>query len=353
MLKKLFKVWFWAIVIIVLVGCAEKKEVINIVIPSPPNEPRMFLEAVYYGDANFKEKSFIDNALGELADISGYNLAKPYGVTANGDSIYVADTAYHAVFDINEKLKKVSLIGKGSDGVLDLPIDLATDDENNLYVSDAKQARVLVYNKDGRFIRVIGEKGVYNKPTGIAINSVSNKIYVVDTKDHNVKVFTLDGKKLFSFGKRGTGEGEFNYPTNVAVDRRNENIVIVDTQNFRVQVFDKDGKFIRKFGKIGDGLGMFARPKGVGIDSDGNIYVADAAFNNIQVFNDAGELLTYFGGTGRKAGEYTLITGIYIDKNDRIYVVDSFNRRVQVYQYFTEIWKKNNPVKYKELIKNY
>lgn len=350
MLKNLLKICFYTVVMVFFIGCNDvKPKVVKVLVPPPPNEPRLFLETVYYGGLNFEESSFLDTALGELADTTSYNLAKPYGVVASNDgSIYVADTAYGVVFDINEKLKKVSLIGVGN---LTLPVGLALDDEENIYVTDAKKAMVLVFDKKGKYKRVFGTGGVFYKPTGIAINSKLKIVYVVDTKDHNIKAFTLEGKKLFSFGKRGRGDGEFNFPTNIAIDKRNGNFAVVDTQNFRIQVFDKDGNFIRKFGKIGDIPGMFARPKGIGIDSMGNMYVTDSAFNNVQIFNDKGEVLTYFGGKGSDFGQYSLISGMYIDKNDRVYVVDAFNRRVQVYQYITEEWKKNNPAEYAEIIK--
>jgi len=333
-------------------ACGTKEvEPVKLIIPAPPNEPKIFFDVSYKGDISFVEKNTLDSFLGEVVSIGKINLAKPYGVAANGDSVYVSDTAMGAVFDIDEKLRKVSTIGASSPGKLALPIGIAIDDKDNIYVADAKNASVLVYNKNRTLIDAIGKKGEFFRPTGIAINNKEKRLYIVDTKDHDIKVYSLDGKKLFSFGKRGKGESEFNFPTNVAIDRRNGNVVIVDTQNFRVQIFDKDGNFIRKFGKIGDRAGMFARPKGVGVDSDGNIYVADAAFNNIQVFNDKGELLVFFGATGTNIGQFSLIAGIYIDENDRIYIVDGFNARVQIYQYVSEKWKKKNPKKYLELKK--
>lgn len=343
----------YILVVLFLTACSSKEEAIKIVIPPPPEEPKIFFDVSYRGDISFVENNSFDSFLGEVVSIGKLNLSKPYGVAASGNKVYVSDTTIGAVFAIDEVEKKVSLIGSDSPGKLSIPVGIAVGKDGNLYVTDAKAAKVLVYNKkNGHLVLAFGKNGEFKRPTGIAISNKEKRLYIVDTKDHNIKVYSLKGKKLFSFGKRGTGDGEFNFPTNIAVDTRNGNIVIVDTQNFRVQVFDKDGNFIRKFGKIGDRPGMFARPKGVGIDSDGNIYITDSAFNNIQVFNDKGELLIYFGGTGANIGRFSLITGMYIDKNDRIYIVDGFNARVQIYQYVSEAWKKNNPKKYLELKKH-
>lgn len=352
MSKSFFKVYMYIAIVLLITACSSKEETVKIIIPGPPEEPRIFFDVVYRGDISFVEKYSFDSFLGEVISGTNKNLAKPYGVAASENIVYVSDTAMGAVFAIDEIQRKVSLIGAGSPGKLAVPVGIAISGEGKIYVADAKTAKILVYDKkNGHLISAFGKKEEFNRPTGIAISDKEKRLYVVDTKDHNIKVYSLEGEKLFSFGKRGKGDGEFNFPTNIAVDKRNGNIVIVDTQNFRIQIFDKDGNFIRKFGKVGDRAGMFARPKGVGIDSDGNIYVADSAFNNIQVFNDSGQLLIYFGGTGIDIGRFSLITGVYIDKNDRIYIVDGFNARVQIYQYVSEIWKKNNPKKYLELKK--
>jgi DNA-binding beta-propeller fold protein YncE len=328
-----------------------KDESVRIIIPAPPEEPKIFFDVLHQGEISFTKRNTLDAFLGEKVSVGNKNLAKPYGVAANKNKIYVSDTAHGAVFSIDEIQRKVSMIGASASGKLSLPVGIAIGDNGKIFVADAKAAKVLVYDENENFISSFGDNGDLNRPTGIAINTKESKIYVVDTRDHNIKVYSLEGEKLSSFGKRGIENGEFNFPTNIAIDKRNNNLVVVDTQNFRVQVFDKDGNFLRKFGKIGDRAGMFARPKGLGIDSDGNIYVADSAFNNVQVFSDEGELLIYFGGTGRNIGNFSLIAGMYIDENDRIYIVDGFNARVQVFQYVSETWKKNNPRKYLELKK--
>ncbi|MCF6331199.1 MAG: 6-bladed beta-propeller [Sulfurimonas sp.] len=350
MSKNFLKVYMCIVVLILFSACAPKNiEKVKIVIPPPPNEPKVFYETSYRGDSSFATRSALDAFIGEEISFTNINLVKPYGVAAFGDSIYVSDTARAAVFDIDEKLKKVSLIGAGSPGKLSLPVGIAVGDEGNIYVADSKSSSILVYDKNKNFLNAFGGRLELARPTGISINNKDKILYVVDTKAHNIKAYSLAGKLLFTFGKRGVEESEFNFPTNIAVDRRNGNLAVVDTQNFRVQVFDKDGNFIRKFGKLGDRQGMFARPKGIGIDSDGNIYVSDSAFNNVQVFNDEGELLIFFGSSGNQIGQFSLIAGLHVDKYDRIYVVDSFNRRVAVYQYISEPWKKHNPIKYKEL----
>ncbi len=332
-------------------GCAQKKaEELRIILPPPPEEPRIFYVESLRGEMNFKDTKLLDVFIGKESKGVGKNLFKPYGVAAIDNNVYVTDTAIGLVFKIDTLNKKVSFIGDRPPGKLALPVSIAIGKNNTIYVSDSKLKKVFGYRKNGALFFALGEKGEFRRPSGIAINEKLNRIYVVDTKSHNVKVYDLDSAKLlFEFGKRGIEGGEFNFPTNIAIDPRNDNVAVVDTQNFRVQIFDKDGDFLSKFGRLGDKPGMFSRPKGIGIDSEGHIYVSDAAFNNVQIFDDKGNILLYFGGAGFGPSQFYLPAGIYVDKNDRVYVVDSFNARVQIYQYVSERWKKEHPEEYRKL----
>ncbi len=335
---------------VLFTACGAKKiQKVNIVIPQPPEEPRLFYVNSYRGGSSFSESSAVDLFIGEDAGGSFGNLGKPYGVDAVGNRMYVADTALGVVFNFDLLNKKISFIGDKSEGKLAMPMGIAHDSNGDIYVSDTKQKKVFGYTSSGQLKFALGKKDEFRRPTGLALNPKERRLYVVDTKAHDIKVYSLDGNLLFKFGKRGVESGEFNFPTNIAIDPRNENLVVSDTQNFRVQIFDKDGKFIRKFGQLGDRPGMFARSKGIGVDSEGHIYVADAAFNNIQIFDDKGTLLLFFGGHGTTPGKFVQVSGLSVDANDKLYVVDGMKGVVQEYQYVSERWKSENPVKYREL----
>lgn len=321
----------------------------KVIIPGPPEEPRLAYAATYRGESDFTSKSALDVLIGEIGAEGGLSLKKPYGIGGQKGKIYVTDTGRAAVFVFDPQMRKVSFIGDQQNGRLALPVGVAFDKAGNVYVSDAKQKRIYVYDQNGTFLRDLGSNGEFMRPTGIAINPDLGLLYGSDTLDHNFKIFTLEGKLVSTIGKRGGGEGEFNYPTNVAIDRRNGNVVVGDTQNFRIQVFDQNGKFLYKFGQVGDKPGMFARPKGVAVDSEGHIYVSDAAFNNIQIFDDKGTLLLYFGGTGVAPGTFQLPATIAFDDQDRLLTTEAFNPRVQVFQYLSDEWKRTHPEEYKKM----
>lgn len=334
-------------------GAKKPAKVEKVFWPLPPEEPRILYLGSYHGESDFKSKSALDVLLGEPDREVPRNLIKPYGVAARFGKILAGDTVAAVVFVIDPKNKKISFIGDKPMGKLRIPVGIDIDKEGRVYVADAKNQRIFVYDFKGKFLTAIGEPdgpGKLERPAGIALNEKLGRIYIVDVMDHRVKVYSIkDGSFLFAFGKRGRGEGEFNFPTNIAVDRRNNNVAVVDTMNFRVQIFDPEGNFVRSFGKLGIVPGTFARPKGIGIDSEGHIYVVDAAFNNIQIFDDKGNLLLWIGKFGFGPGEFNLPAGLYIDRGDKIYVADSMNKRIQVFQYISEAWKKKYPEKYREL----
>ncbi|MEW6215347.1 MAG: 6-bladed beta-propeller [Nitrospirota bacterium] len=334
-------------IIIAVVGCAGTEfEIRNsefgirnsdLVWPPPPQTPRIQYLGSISGPSDIGvKKSWFKRTIDSIFGKEGIEemILRPYGVFADSDRIYVTDPGTHLlhVFDMKERrylqIKKV----KGEE--LISPIGVAVDRNGEIYLSDSVLKRVLVFDKEGKYLREIGTPELFIRPAGIAIDE--DRIYTIDTHGHRVLVFAKkDGTFLFSFGKNGTEKGDFNYPTNIFIGR-DRLLYITDSLNFRVQIFNRDGNFLSAFGKHGDGSGDFSKPKGIAADSEGHIYVADAHFDNVQIFDRDGRLLLGFGNTGRGKGEMILPAGVFIDEKDRVYVADSYNNRIQIFQYLKE-----------------
>ena len=261
-------------------------------------------------------------------------LVAPQGVTAAADgTIYVVDAALKTVQIYNPSRNKFRVI-PDDDHLFETPIHAVTDEETGrLYVTDsaAGAVRSFALHETG----AAGEfgKGELERPTGIALNKMTDELLVLDTRHAAVFRYNRQNLALVGrFGVRGTGYGEFNYPTDLTVNS-NGDILVNDALNFRIQVFSPTGEFRHAFGKAGDSPGYFSRPKGIAVDSDNNIYVVDTLFDNVQIFDAGGHLLLSFGQAGQGAGEFWMPTGIFIDQADRIYVADTYNKRVQIFQY--------------------
>lgn len=331
--------------VLILSGCAapeiEKEQVknVNIFWPPPPADPKIkFVEEFSsIEDMGIETKGgWLQNIIAGDKDVSA-RLIRPYGVAVDADGkIYVADVGRVLVFD-KKNGNFLSIGNKPGTVQLKMPIGIAVSADGTMYVSDAASERVFIYRRGGEFIGAIGSAGELKSPAGLAIDAINGRLYVADTKKYVVRAYAFDGNLLFSITGEGGDKGRFNFPTSIAVDSKC-NIYVVDTGNSRVQVFDSDGKFIKTIGGGGK-HNLFIRPKGIAIDSDGNIYVVDAAAQKFFMFNKEAKLLFSVGKGGSDPGQFSVPAGICVDAGDGIYVVDQLNGRIQVFQYLGEKWK--------------
>ena len=89
-----------------------------------------------------------------------------------------------------------------------------------------------------------GETDRLAMPSGLAIDA-QGRIYVSDREKHSVLVFGPDGDFLFSFGRRGSFDGDFESPRGIAIFPDGE-IAVADHGNKRIQIFNPNGEFVRK-----------------------------------------------------------------------------------------------------------
>jgi sugar lactone lactonase YvrE len=258
-------------------------------------------------------------------------LVRAYGLTVDEqENLLIADPGSGLVHIIHLPDGNYRKLPHPKDAIEFLsPIDVETDGDGRIYISDSAAKVVHVFDQEGRFERSFGE---FTRPTGLALNRPLSRLYVVDTAAHQLRVYATSGKHLFDVGSRGDAPGQFNFPTNISLDRQG-NVFVTDSMNFRIQAFDPEGQLLYNFGRAGDGPGFFSKPRGVGVDSDGHIYVVDATFDNVQIFDPSGQILLYFGAPGTEAGKFYLPAGLGIDGRDRIFVADSYNQRIQIFQY--------------------
>jgi len=230
-------------------------------------------------------------------------------------------------------------IGTEGPGALRKPIGIAVDSNGNIYVADNTARTVVVFDKDGNYIKHIGNRGLLSRPSGVAVSPDNSRVYVidtggVDTQEHHLFIFSNNtGELERTVGTRGKGEGEFNLALQVTT-ANDGTVYVTDAGNFRVEAFTPNGDFKLAFGKVGRKTGNFARPKGIATDKDGNIYVVDSAFGNFQIFNDKAELLMFIGERGERdiPGRYMLPAGIAVDEDGRVYIVDQFHRKVDIFR---------------------
>ena len=187
--------------------------------------------------------------------------------------------------------------GRG-EGQWMLPIAMAVDSQQRVYVTDEHLHRVTVFDLEGNFIKQWGELGTdpgqMNAPGGIAICG-EDTIYVVEQRNNRVQRFNTDGESIGMWGEAGDGPGQFNMPWGVGLDN-NGHVYVADWRNDRIQRFTSDGQYVAAIGESGSSDGQLSRPSGVCVDSEGYVYVADWGNERVQLFDADGNFVQTLRG---------------------------------------------------------
>ena len=267
-------------------------------------------------------------------DIEGGKLYNPRFVAADAsNNIYVADASNHQiqVFDSTGNfLRKWGSYGSSA-GQLNNPYGICVS-SNKVYVSEWDGDRVQVFDLQGTFLKAMGRNGSGDgQMTGahdLAVDSGGN-VYVADHELSRVMVFKSDGSYLRQWGSSGAADGQFQGLISICATPDGKIAAMERDGNRRVQVFDTNGVLQFKFGSSGDSPGQLNSPHGIRTDSAGNFYVSQHA-NRITVFNSSGTYVRVFGSGGSGDGQMNAPYGGALAAGN-IYVASANNRRVEVF----------------------
>jgi DNA-binding beta-propeller fold protein YncE len=173
--------------------------------------------------------------------------------------------------------------------VLHRPIGIAADNEDNVYVADYINGRIIRFGntlvQNLSFSATPGsEPGRLVAPVGVAVDD-NGHVFVADAGGgtpaaSRIAEFSRDGKFLLAMGSQGTGNGQFVAPEGIAVDKQGR-IMVCDFGNSRLCVFAASGAWIGSFGTSGSARGQFGYPRAVAIAPDGTVLVADVRRNRV------------------------------------------------------------------------
>ena len=247
-----------------------------------------------------------------------------------------------------------------------LPAGLAFDAAGDLFIADTGDNVILEVNVDG-IVSVVAGSGaqgfggdggaatsaLLDYPVGVAVDS-NNNIYIADTHNNRIrkvssgKISTIAGTGVAGYSGDGAAAtaATLSYPTALAVDSNN-NVYIADTNNHCIR--EITGTTINTVagngspGYSGDsGLATAAgldSPYGVAVDSAFNIYIGDTHNQRVRMVTFATGKISTIAGTGVKGfngdglattAELALPSGVAAGGIGIVYVADSDNDRIRL-----------------------
>ncbi len=205
---------------------------------------------------------------------------------------------------------------------------VAVDSKDNVYVFTRGEHPVIVFDREGNFLRSWGE-GLVGRAHAITIGP-EDEVWLTDDGNHTIRKFTPDGKLLLTIGDLDkpsplqSGQ-PFNRPTHVALCPRTGDLYISDGYgNSRVHKYDPRGRHLFSWGEPGIDPGCFNLPHNIVTDSEGLVYVADRENHRIQIFDAQGRYLAQWNNLHRPCG-----LG-YDDENGGLFFVGELGTGLQI-----------------------
>ncbi len=330
--------------------------------------------------------------------------ATNFGVDSQADAevdtvnhrLFVADPAHNRVlvFNLNSNNNLIDhtadyvfgqssftgLSGATTSAGMSGPSRLAYDSANNrLFVSDASNNRVLVFNtaeitSGEAAVSILGQsvfttstaahtQAGLSAPRGLAYDPGTQYLYVTSTGSDRITVYDVAsitdgeaainvlGRASFDGGSGGaTTSTRVSDPTGVAIDTENDRLFVADTTNNRVLIFDiaslSDGEaavnvlgqtdFTTATASSTGGQVGFSSPQDVTYNAeDHKLYVSDSNNNRVMIFDvtsitdgeNAVALLgqesfsAYYSPSTAANGTFWRVSGVGFDtSNNRLYV---------------------------------
>lgn len=232
------------------------------------------------------------------------------------------------------------------------PHGIYVDRDGNVWVTDGtppgepKGGHIVVkFSPEGEVLMILGERGVpgnderhFNQPSDV-VTADNGDIFVADGHggESNARIVKFDktGKFIKTWGKKGSGKGELDIPHAIAIDSRGR-VVVGDRQNNRLQIFDQDGNYLEE-------MPQFSRPSGVFIDKDDNVFVADSESESVSRNHNGwkrgirigslrtGEVTAFIPDPVDKTTGTSAAEGVAVDKNGVVYGAEVGPRRLMRY----------------------
>ncbi|MEO8482370.1 MAG: hypothetical protein ABI634_09195 [Acidobacteriota bacterium] len=242
---------------------------------------------------------------------------------------------------------------------------ITVDYKGNVWIggNDPKDAQVLKFTRDGKFLLQVGHAGKnagsndtsnFWRAAKVFVDAKANEAYVADGYG-NKRVAVIDadsgvfkrywgayGNKpddanLGPYDPTAPPAKQFRSPVHCADLSTDGLLYVCDRANDRIQVFRRDGTFVKEVfiakNTLGDGAVWdvaFSRDP-----QQKFLYVADGRNEKVYILlRDTLQVLTSFGDGGRQPGQFFGVHSIATDSRGNVYTTETYEgKRLQKFVY--------------------
>ena len=214
---------------------------------------------------------------------------------------------------------------------------IKVDAQGNIWATDVGAHLVHKVDRTGKVLLTLGTKGEagewnetagsrkLNQPTDVAL-AANGDVFISQghtpgaNGDARVLKFDKDGKFLTQWGGKGNEPGKFQVAHGLAIDPKG-NLWVADRENQRIQVFTPTGGFVREMKFAGLPCSIAIGPQ--------QVFMVNGFAGQIVQMDLNGKVQAVLGKPGKGPGEFGEAHVMAMSPKGEIFVADSVNATLQ------------------------
>ena len=236
-----------------------------------------------------------------------------------------------SVFQVASSISQVSRLQRiiNAPSVPSAYATVALSRAGDIAASNKTYKSVDLFDKEGHFVRRVGEGKLGEVGSGLTFNLYGN-ILVTDKGNKCVRKFTTSGHYLGKVGSYGFKTGQLIEPSGLAC-HIDGTVYVTDVARDKIFVYSADGKLVQEIGSYGSGPLHFRHPSSVAVGLNGHIFVADQGNNRIQVISPEGEFLYEISKSISGQAAITRPTHVSVTDEGMVLVSEEETGRIQLF----------------------